>query len=261
MTCRTLISGRSGVAVHFDGERVLSFHLDGPQGLERGPNEVPRLFADSADVIAISGLSPGDIPARLELEWRKQQALVLCLLLLDRESNAEARLLAIPDIEESLAEPEILRFLRSRLFAAPLPCNADLIGSINRAHGLKASHVAALLQDIDRHQIEISRCRAAWDAVAFHDERQKEGVAFELVNAGAFHAMSTAKPGQRGAVLTRFLALPEIRAFNGGQSCLTAWANAVSDRGLRGSSPFVNPSGDSFAGSPDSGLIQGRGGD
>lgn len=230
MTSRTLISGRAGVAVHFHAGRVHSFHLDGPQGLERRPEEVRRLFGDSPDVITVPGLYPKDIPARLEFEWRKQQALILCLLLLDRESNPEARLLAIPDLEESLVDPEILTFLRSRLFVAPLPGNADLIGSINRAHDHKASKLVALLEDVGQHQIEIARCRAAWDAVAFQDESQKEGLAFELVNAGAFHALSTAKPEQRGAVLIRFLTRPEIRPFNGWQSGLTAWANALSDR-------------------------------
>jgi len=230
MTSRTLVSGRAGVAVHFHAGRVYSFHLDGPQGLERRPEEVRRLFGDSPDVVAVPGLDPKDIPVRLEFEWRKQQALVLCLLLLDRESNLEARLLAIPDLEESLVDPEILTFLLSRLFVAPLPGNADLIGSINRAHDHKASKLVALLEDVGQHQIEISRCRAAWDAVGFQDESQKEGLAFELVNAGAFHALSTAKPEQRGAVLTRFLTRPEIRSFVGWQSGLTAWANALSDR-------------------------------
>ena len=230
MTSRTLISGRAGVAVHFHAGLVHSFHLDGPQGLERRPEEVRRLLGDSPDVIAVPGLYPNDIPARLEFEWRKQQTLILCLLLLDRESNGEARLLAIPDLEESLAETEILTFLRYRLFVAPLPDNADLIGSINRAHDHEASKLVALLEDVGQYQIEISRCRDAWDAISFQDESHKEGLAFELVNAGAFYALSTAKPEQRGTVLTRFLVRPEMRSFNGWRSGLTAWVNALSDR-------------------------------
>src|SRR5258705_8558525 len=58
------------------------------------------------------------IPARLELEWAKQRCLSLCLLLLNIDSHPDARLLAIPDIEEFLAVLEIANFLRARLFVA-----------------------------------------------------------------------------------------------------------------------------------------------
>lgn len=62
MTSRTLISGRAGLAVHFQAGRVHSFHLDGPQGLERRQEEVHRLFGDSPDIVAVSGLSPTTSP-------------------------------------------------------------------------------------------------------------------------------------------------------------------------------------------------------
>ncbi|MBM3724882.1 MAG: tetratricopeptide repeat protein [Acidobacteria bacterium] len=64
----------------------------------------------------------------------------------------------------------------------------------------------------------------------FPDERQKEGLAFELVNAGAFHAMATATPEQCGAVISRFLPRPEMGKFNGWRLGLTGWANALSQR-------------------------------
>src|ERR1017187_5803590 len=230
MSSKVLISGQAGVAVLLHGERAQTFHLDGPEGLDRRREEISQIFGDCTDVIVVEDIGPESIPARLELEWAKQRSLSICLLLLDVESHAEARLLAVADIEEFLRDPEIASFLRARLFVAPMPDNADLIGAINRAHTQNATSLVAILEEVGVHQGEIDRCRSSWDALpaqTFRDESIKEGVAFALVQAGAFHQVVTTAAEKRGSLLVKLLVQPQFQQWRLG---LTAWINSLSSR-------------------------------
>src|ERR1039457_4567192 len=134
MSSKALISGQAGVAVLLDGGRARAFHLDGPAGIDRRLEGNRQILGACTDVVVVEGIEHEAVSTRLELEWAKQRCLSLCLLLLDIESHSESRLLAIADLEEFLAVPEIGNFLRARLFVAPMPDNADLIGAIDRAH-------------------------------------------------------------------------------------------------------------------------------
>ena len=228
MSTRALISARAGVAVFLHGERVESFHLDGPAGLERRWEEIPQIFGDCTDVIVVEDIRKESVSARLELEWAKQRCLSLCLLLLDAESHPESRLLAVPEIEEFLTTPEVASFIRARLFVAPMPENTDLIGAINRAHGHGAARLVAILEEAGAHQDEIARCRASWDAVpaqTFRDEPSKEAVAFALVQAGAFHQLVTTPAERRGTFLVKLLSQPQFQQWRVG---LTSWINPIS---------------------------------
>jgi len=230
MSNKALISGRAGVAVLLHDGRTQSFHLDGPTGVERRREEIRLILGDCTDVIVVDNIAPESVSARLELEWAKQRCLALCLLLLDIESHPESRLLAVADMEDFLRDPEIAGFLRARLFAAPMPDKADLIGAINRAHSQNATSVVSILEEVGVHQGEIARCRSSWDAVppqTFRDESSKEGVAFALIQAGAFPRIVTTAPEKRGALLLDLLARPELRQWRVG---LTAWINSLSVR-------------------------------
>jgi tetratricopeptide (TPR) repeat protein len=214
--------------VFLHGERVESFHLDGPAGLERRWEEIPQIFGDCTDVIVVEDIRKESVSARLELEWAKQRCLSLCLLLLDAESHPESRLLAVPEIEEFLTTPEVASFIRARLFVAPMPENTDLIGAINRAHGHGAARLVAILEEAGAHQDEIARCRASWDAVpaqTFRDEPSKEAVAFALVQAGAFHQLVTTPAERRGTFLVKLLSQPQFQQWRVG---LTSWINPIS---------------------------------
>ena len=228
MSSKALISGQAGVAVLLQDGRARSFHLDGPAGVERRWEEIQGIFGDCTDVLVVEDICPEAISTRLELEWAKQRCLALCLLLLDIESHPESRLLAIPDIEEFLRVPEIADFLRARLFVAPMPDNADLIGAINRAHNQNAASLVGILEEVGIHQLEIDRCRSAWDALppqTFRDESSKEDVAFALVQAGVFHRVVTTAAEKRGSVLLTLLPQPHFQKWRIG---LTAWINSLS---------------------------------
>jgi hypothetical protein len=226
MSSKALISGQAGVAVLLKGGRAQSFHLDGPAGIERRWEEIPQIFGDCTDVVVVEGIEHEAVAARLELEWTKQRCLSLCLLLLDIESNPESRLSAIRDVEEFLAAPEVADFLLARLFVAVMPDSADLIGAINRAHSQNAAKLVDILEEVAGHQEEIDRCRSAWDALPaqnFRDEHSKEGVAFALVQAGAFHQVVTTAAERRGALLVKLLEKSELEWHAG----LTTWIHSL----------------------------------
>jgi tetratricopeptide (TPR) repeat protein len=230
MSSKALISGQAGVAVLLHGGRVQSFHLDGPEGLDRRREEISQIFGDCTDVVVVDDIELEAVPTRLELEWAKQRCLALCLLLLDVESHVEARQLAVADIEEFLKVPEIASFLHARLFVAPMPDNADLIGAINRAHSQNATSLVGILEEVGVNQEEIDRCRSSWDALpaqTFRDESIKEGVAFALVQAGAFHRIVTTAAEKRGALLLKILVQPQFQQWRVG---LTTWINSLSSR-------------------------------
>lgn len=116
---KTLISGHAGVAVLVDGQHALSFHLGEPQAVERRLDEVAQLLSNAPDIIAVDGLSAKAIPKRLEFEWAKNRCLLLCLLLLNNDGDPEARVLAVPGIEEFLADSAIFDFIAGRFCVAP----------------------------------------------------------------------------------------------------------------------------------------------
>jgi hypothetical protein len=157
--------------------------------------------------VKVEGIELDEVPARLELHWKKHRCLSLCLLLLDRESQAESRVLAMDAAEELLAAREVGRFLRARLFVAPMPEEGDLPHAIDRVKG-RAPVLEEILREVDLHQAEIRRCRAAWDDLPvelFGDEPQKEEAAFALVEAGAFYlaAITTDPNGLSADLLGR----------------------------------------------------------
>ena len=227
---KTLISGHAGLAVLVDGQRAMSFHVDGPQVAEREPQEIARLFDDAPDVIAVEGLTKEAIPKRLELEWSKNRCLLLCLLLLDADSDPEARVMAVPDIEEFLTDSAVFDFIAGRFYVAPLPDSADLLGSIVRASDGGAGRLRSLLEEIAAAQEEIARCREAWDVLPvelFGDPPSKEAMAFELVQTGVFRKVAAADADQRNGLLIGLLHQPSSRQFKGWCDALLAWIQTL----------------------------------
>ena len=232
---RALISGQAGVAAWIDGDMVRSYHLDGPSNVDRTRGEIPRLFGDCTDVIAVEGIAIEGVPARLELQWKKHRCLTLCLLFLDIETRHESRKLAMRGTEQLIAEREVDMFLRHRLFVAPMPGDVDIESMIDLANDGRATRVAIMLEEVFLQQKEIWQCRTAWDSVPiklFGDEARKEQAAFELVEAGAFHMAAMASSAERNRTFpmqvseTRNSVLVDVVVrpqFNGCREGLFAW--------------------------------------
>ena len=202
--------------------------------MERGPEEIARLFGDAPDIIAVEELTKETIPQRLELEWSKNRCLLLCLLLLDANANSEARSTAVRDIEEFLADPAVFNFIADRFYVAPLPDSADLPGSIVRARDGDAWRLASVLEEIGAAQEEIARCRRSWDELPlelFGGQPDKEAMAFELVQAGAFREVVAASASEQLDVLTHLLNQSSLRHLKGSDKVLPEWILQFAQQG------------------------------
>lgn len=196
------VSGQAAVAVLVEGETISSFELDSPNLLvPRQAGDLSHLFADATDVVELAETTREQVVAELELSWRKDRALHLLLLLLDGTAEAPTRRLAAECLEGFLAEPGVADFVSNPLYAAPLPPTADLPGARVQAEAVSGERVRAFLDELEKHQAAIRRCREAWDS--FPPELVEGGDtkrAFELlaVSTGAFrrsaHAGGTGVP-------------------------------------------------------------------
>ncbi|MFN7924063.1 MAG: hypothetical protein U0Q16_28430 [Bryobacteraceae bacterium] len=226
MMSRTLVSGQAGVAILFDECGIRSFHRHGPAGVLRSQAEVPGLVGGCKDVVVVEGLDAEGVPALLEHEWMKQRALLLFLLLIDSESRTETRLVAIPDLELFLAEPRVTVSVLHRMFAAPIPAEADLPGAIDLASGRNALQVMRLLVEIQSHQAEIAVVRSLWDAVPaglFGSIEEKERVAFQLVTDGVLYQLAIRDANVKDTVFADLLENPRWAAAQAG---IEAWRSA-----------------------------------
>ena len=125
---KALVSGQAGIAVLIEGGRVSFLHLDSPQPIPRSKADIPHLFADATDVVELPQTTVEKAGAALDLSWRQDRALHLILILLDREADDGARRIAVECLEEFLADSEVSAFVCNRLYSAPLPDLADMVG-------------------------------------------------------------------------------------------------------------------------------------
>ena len=138
------------------------------------------------------------------------------------------------DIEEFLADPAVFNFIADRFYVAPLPDSADLPGSIVRARDGDAWRLASVLEEIGAAQEEIARCRRSWDELPlelFGGQPDKEAMAFELVQAGAFRAVVAASASERLDVLTHLLNQSSLRHLKGSDKVLPEWILQFAQQG------------------------------
>jgi tetratricopeptide (TPR) repeat protein len=190
---KALVSGQAGVAVILEKGRATSMRADSFALTAHGPHDWPYLLADSDDVVELCNVSIEDVRRELDLASRKDGALHLILILLDRKSSDEGRKQSAPCLEELFSDGVVYRFIENRLFVAPLPGAADLEGALKIARGSNSEKVENLLQEIQRNQDAVRLCRRAWDVLSpdlFGSASKKEGFGFRAVEVGLFRQLA-----------------------------------------------------------------------
>ncbi|MGA2325314.1 MAG: tetratricopeptide repeat protein [Bryobacteraceae bacterium] len=213
-----------------------SLHLDSPQPIPTSKADIPYLFADATDVVELPETTVEKAGAALDLSWRQDRALHLILILLDREADDEARRIAVECLEEFLADSEVSAFVCNRLYSAPLPDSADMVGALLLAESASASRLDALLEDLGESQAEICRRRREWDALAadlFDGPQAKLGFGYVAVTSGTFRRVVQSEPGQINSVLVEGLADRRFQRLANFRNVLTSWIPPVrADRKL-----------------------------
>ncbi len=220
-----VISGRNGVAVVMDGERCFLVRAYAPEAWLPLPRDLaPRALGEAADLEFVNGDDRTVIQAHLDRAADRMEALQLFLALFDDELSQGARHEGAVELEELLAEADVLAFVRNVVFAQPLPPVADASGASSVVEGEALGRCKDLLADVVSHQELIATVRDAWDRVTLLTERPaaantiavRSGVFPLLVRAlSTGHEVDLEHPLLRGldlcdTVLTSLQRLPEV---------------------------------------------------
>ncbi len=192
---RALVSGQAGVAIVFDGDRTVSIDVECEHPVVRDPNEWPYLLEGADDAYELNDVSEQQVVRELDLAWRKDRALHLVLILLERDTRQETRKESAELLEILVADERVFRHILNRLHVAPLPATADLEGAV-RITGKRFPRVDAVLQEISEGQATIALTRQAWEllpADLFGSALAKESFGFKAVEVGLFEAMSSSR--------------------------------------------------------------------
>jgi hypothetical protein len=229
---RALVSGQAGLAVVFEEGRAASLRADDSALIARESYEWPYMLADADDVVELNDVSLEEIKSELSLACRKDGALHLILILLDRESSHEGRKQSAACLEEMFSDEAVRRFIENRLFVAPLPISADIEGSLAIARDQDDGRVNGILQNVRRNQDAVRICRRAWDTLPvdlFGSAPYKEEFAFNAVNAGVFHRLSVMQPADRSAALDF-----EVVGFPNSREIMKRWIREIKAGRARG---------------------------
>ena len=213
---KALISGQAGIAVLFDRDRISSLHYDSAESIPRTESDISYLLADATDVLEVSDVAHETVTKSLELACRKDESLHLLLILLDADADKEARQWAAECLDELLRDLRLFDFISNRLYAAPLPSIADLVGSLIYADRVGASWLANFLDELGSCQPDIRRWRAAWDALApelFKGPDSKEKFGHLLVTSGALRKLVRSHPDDTDSLLFDCLTDPAFQAL------------------------------------------------
>jgi hypothetical protein len=222
------ISGRNGVAIIIDGDRLLSMSID-PESPPAAcsQRDVRLLLGNARDVVLVGDASEEQIRARLVTAREQDDGLELALFTLDAELSEETRTDAAAALEELLAGDEVRAFVQNVLLSLPAPKTADLRGALRIAQRARAGVVETLLLCLGSLQPKVEEVWSAWEALPatlFEGEHHRTDARAAFVRAGLFSAL--VRGDQRA--FSESAASPEVAAIEGYEAMLLAWSTASS---------------------------------
>jgi hypothetical protein len=231
-----VISGRSAVALLLDGDRLASIHADAiDQPVPRQPADLPFLFGDGYDLQFLENVTSQDVAHHLKLARDSDEALHLALIVLDSELSEEVRQEAAAALDELLIDVHVSQYLRSVLYAQPLPDSADLRGAFDCCKRGSAKLVQDLFIALHQLQPQIRSVRLAWDAIpktTFGSKKTRAQCYAVAIREGIFRDL-VIKIANREALntfLTNSLQNPVIKSLPELQKVLQRWLVYLRDK-------------------------------
>lgn len=184
-----VISGRAGLALVIDGERVMCLDVDDLETLvPRSQSDLRFLLADADDLITLEETDRDQIAERLDLEHDIACALDMTLIALDPDTSMELRAEAVEALDELLVNARVIERLEFTMYAKPLPDSGDLKGALFCTE-VKTAAARSFFERLEQSQTAIRAVREAWDALPdqlfgnepsakalFHDAAYNEGL-------------------------------------------------------------------------------------
>lgn len=225
-----VVSGHAGVALLLDGEKLASIHFGEDGVVPRSPSEVSLLFSGAGDLRLFRNVEPEEVREQLDLESKRIDALHLALILLDSELSEETRQTAAEELEEELADQNMMNWLEGVLFAHPLPPSADLVGA-NAACSDSFERTRTLLLRLESHQPVVKEVCQAWEAIPlerFGTEKDRQYALSVLVREGVFRSLAAKKKAGEAidGLLWEVLWNSAVREIQNSRHVLLDWVSS-----------------------------------
>ena len=197
-----LISGTTGRALLVDAGHLKSFDMDDPSRLvPRTPADFAYLFGEMQDLRVVENTDIESVRRELKHDADSTLALDLALISLDAELPDDIRKEAIEELDELLAESQVVERLESTLYARPLPDDADLTGALELCERADL-RTSILLRTLGDRQTLISEANEAWNAIPtkiFGGHEERTAFQHVVVTEGLNRALVMANETQAAA--------------------------------------------------------------
>ncbi len=229
-----MISGRGGLALVVEGDRLASIHASEPETMTpRHRNEVHFLLGEARDFVTVEDVSREEIVRQLMLAKNREHALQLTLIQLDHDLPGDIRRGGAVELEELFEQEDLVVYVESVLYAKPLPDDSDLPGSLRLARDADALKVAATLGKLEASQPVIADVRRAWDAIpAERFGSEEKRWQFVAVREGLFRQLVLHRMAGKdaNAFFVSAATHPVITSMPASRQVLRAWTAPFLER-------------------------------
>lgn len=170
-------------------ESVSLFHMDVAEVIwingrreEMEHSRASSLYREATDAIVLENCSKDEALASLHLHWRKDRALLLLLMLFDKDFPSSELPAICEQLDQWLSDKRIFDYVKSVMFSRPLGENVDLSENIE-INSITGSLVKAVIDQ----QPAITRFRKHWESISaalVGQERQE--LEARLISMGVF---------------------------------------------------------------------------
>jgi tetratricopeptide (TPR) repeat protein len=160
---QAVVSGRMGVALLKDGDRVFSLHVyDSDNPVEQHPEGASRIFDGATDLEFLEVADQTEALAKLELANDAEDALHIALSAMDDSLPESLRKEAVEELENLLSNGKILARVENTLYAHELPPSADLATAERLCKEENVEITSAFFTRLRVAQPHIKEVRLAW---------------------------------------------------------------------------------------------------
>jgi tetratricopeptide (TPR) repeat protein len=221
---KAIISGQAGVAILVHDGNVYTIDVDSDQPVECELADMSHLIGEARDAYWLRDTSRERVVIELEDAWRRDRALQLMLILLDREEVDGVRMEAAECLEDLLAGEQVREQLGSVMYSSPLPDTDAVDESITFAKPSGPLHT--FLRALSASQKSVVEWCMAWEAIPAEScggPEEKRRLRLRAIRAGAFRVF-VEEQGRGDAALMKLLIADQFKGNTRARKVLQGWA-------------------------------------
>ncbi len=194
-----LVSARAGLALVIDGGRLATIHAAEPEVLvDRQPSELAFLVGEGRDFVPFENVTRDEIARQVTRAQDREDTLQLALIALDPDLAEDIRLEAVQELDELLAQEELVRYVEGVLYAKPLPSSADTRVALDLADQAGVHRASLLIERLQDHRTAIREVRRAWNAIPWARlSAEEDAWQFAAVREGLFRDLVLNRAGSK----------------------------------------------------------------